>query len=263
MKKWMSLLLVALLCSVLSMGVAAEGTLPRVVDNGGLLSGTEETNLEESLESLRQAYQMDIVIVTEESIGDATPREYADDYFDFEGYGCGVGRDGALLLISMEERDWYISTSGYGIQVFTDAGIEYIGEQITPELADEDYYGAFSEFSVLCEKFIVQAKTGEPYDIQSLPKADFAVGKTLLIALTVGFVIALIVTLIWKGQLKSVRKQTGADVYTKQGSMQIRQATDLFLYRDLRRVKRETSSGGSGTHRSSSGRSHGGGGGKF
>ena len=220
------------------MGVAAEGTLPRMVDNGGLLSGTEETNLEESLESLRQAYQMDIVIVTEESIGDATPREYADDYFDFEGYG-------------------------YGIQVFTDAGIEYIGEQITPELADEDYYGAFSECSVLCEKFIVQAKTGEPYDIQSLPKADFAVGKTLLIALVVGFVIALIVTLIWKGQLKSVRKQTGADVYTKQGSMQIRQATDLFLYRDLRRVKRETSSGGSGTHRSSSGRSHGGGGGKF
>ncbi len=33
----------------------------------------------------------------------------------------------------------YISTCGYGITVFTDAGIQYIGEQIKEDLSDGDF----------------------------------------------------------------------------------------------------------------------------
>ena len=79
-------------------------------------------------------------------------------------------RDGALLLISMEDNDWYISTCGYGITVFTDAGIQYIGEQIKEDLSDGDFSEAFDKFVGLCDDFITQARSGDPYDSHNLPK---------------------------------------------------------------------------------------------
>jgi hypothetical protein len=50
-----------------------------------------------------------------------------------EGRGIDVGenRDGVLLLVSTGDRKWHISTCGYGITAFTDAGIQYLGEQMT------------------------------------------------------------------------------------------------------------------------------------
>jgi len=64
-----------------------------------------------------------------------------------------------------------------------------------------------------------------------------------------------------KGQLKSVRFKSAASDYTKAGSMNVTESRDLFLYRTVsRREKPRENSGGSSTHTSSSGRSHGGGG---
>ena len=72
---------------------------------------------------------------------------YADDFYDYNGYGYGDSRDGILLLISMEERDWRISTCGYGITVFTDAGQEYISDKFLPYLSDGDYSEAFTKYA--------------------------------------------------------------------------------------------------------------------
>ena len=77
------------------------------------------------------------------------------------------------------------------------------------------------------------------------------------------FIIALIITGIWKGQLKSVVSKTRADDYIRCGSLNITTSRELYLYRHIdRRAKpQNTSSGSSG--RSSSGRSYSGRGGKF
>ena len=67
----------------------------------------------------------------------------------------------------------------------------------------------------------------------------------------------LVVALILKGQLKSVRKQNQANVYVKPGSMQLTTSNDFFLYRTVDRTKKESSSS------SSSGSSRNVGGGSF
>ena len=85
----------------------------------------------------------------------------------------------------------------------------------------------------------------------------------LAICFVIGLVIAAIATAIMKGQLKSVRSQAGASSYVKSGSLNVTHRQDLFLYRDVKRTAKPKDSGGSSTHTSSSGRSHGGGGGKF
>ena len=166
----------------------------------------------------------------------------------------------------MEDRDWWISTSGYGIFAFTDAGIEYISEKFLSDLSNDDYSEAFTKYAKLCDEFITQAKTGEPYDTNNLPKESFDVFTSLLISLVVGILVSLIVTGKMKGKLKTVRMQPAAEEYVRNGSMLVTESSDLFLYSHVdRRVKSkdDDSGGGSSTHTSSSGSSHGGGGGKF
>ena len=84
----------------------------------------------------------------------------------------------------------------------------------------------------------------------------FPVLRNLLIALVVGLIIALIVTGVWKGQLKSVRRQNQANAYVKAGTMEITQSGDFFMYRNVTRTERpksNSSSGSSGSSRSTGG----------
>lgn len=260
----------ALLLSVISaFPVLAADDMPRLVDMADLLSDSEETDLLGKLNEISERQQVDIVVVTVDSLEGESPMVYADDFYDYYGYGYGDERDGILLLVSMEERDWYISTTGYGITAVTDAGREYMSEKILPDLSDGYYAAAFTTFAELCDDFITQAMTGEPYDVDHLPQEPFAPVITFVISFGIAFVIALIATGIMKGQLKTVRSQPRADSYVKDGSMQLTKKKDLFLYKHVDRREKpkeketETSPGGSKTHTSSSGTTHGGGGGKF
>ncbi len=261
MKKFLTLILALSLCLFFCCPVFAEEQMPRLVDDADLLTDSEEAALFEMLNEISERQGVDIVVLTIDSLNGKSPRAYADDFYDDNGYGY----DGVLLLLSMEYRDWYISTSGYGIHAITDAGIEHISDQFLPELSRGDYADAFTTYASLCDDFIDQARAGKPYDIGSLPKVPFAIGQKLLLSLIIGFVIAFIITSMMKSKLKSVKPQASANNYVKSGSLQITHSHDRFLYRHVDRRPRPQNNGGGGssTHRSSSGRSHGGGGGKF
>jgi len=260
MKKIISFLLV-LTFVLMGATVSYAENLPRLVDEAELLSSSEEAEIESRLDEISERQKMDIVIVAVDGLGGKSPRNFADDYFD-SGYGFGDNKDGILLLISMEERDWYISTRGFGITAFTDAGLDYISEKIVPYMREGDFYSGFEVFAELCDEFIGQARNGKPYDEGNMPKEPLGF-IWIVVAIGVGLVVALIVTASMKSQLKNVRAKTEASDYIRKGSLNITNSRDLFLYRNVSRVRIQTSSGGSSTHRSSSGVRHGGRGGKF
>lgn len=251
--------LTLILCLMTALVLPVYAAPDLLVDDADLLSGAEAAQVESELSRISGKYGMDIVIVTVESTGWQSPMAYADDYYDYNGYGP----DGILLLISMEEGDWWVSTTGYGITAVTDAGLQYMSDRFVPYLSDGEFAQAFLEFARLCDEFIAQAKTGDPYGSHNLPKEPFDLGKNLIIALVIGLVAALIVTGIMKGQLKSVRRQVRADAYITADSLQLTHSRDIFLYSHIRRRERPKQSSGSSTHTSSSGTRHGGGGGRF
>ena len=246
-------LVLVLLLSATLPALAEKQEIPQVYDAADLLSSAEEQALTDKLDAL----DIFVAVVTTDRLGGKSPMAYADDFYD-ENYGAP---DGILLLVSIEDNDWWISTCGYGIHAFTDAGIEYMGGQFVPYLSDGDYAQAFDVYADLCEDFLRQAETGDPYDSHNLPKAPFNVVFCVVIALIAGFVLALIVVSGMKQKLKT-HMQSHAASYVKRGSMQVTVHKDLYLYSTITRRRRENQ-GGSSTHRSSSGRSHGGGGGKF
>ena len=53
---------------------------------------------------------------------------------------------------------------------FTDAGQEYMTDNFGSYLSDGEYYDGFMKFADLCEEFIIQAQSGEPYDVENLPE---------------------------------------------------------------------------------------------
>ena len=250
--------LMLLLCMMTALVVHAAPAY--VVDEAGLLSNQEAASLEKDLAAISNRQGVDIVVVTTDSTGSKSPMEYADDFFDYGGYSA----DGILLLVSMEDSDWWVSTTGYGITAVTDAGLQYMSDRFVPYMSDGEFAEAFEEFATLCDEFITQAKTGAPYDSHNLPKEPFRLVRNLIIALALGLVAAWLATSTMKNKLKSVRQQAKADDYVEAGSLQLTQSRDLFLYTHMdRREKASSSSGGSSTHTSSSGTTHGGGGGKF
>lgn len=256
-RKILSLMMI--LCLLTAFILPAQAASAHMVDEAGLLTDAQASDLEEKLAEISNRHGVDLVIVTVDSTNGKSPMDFADDYFDYNSYR----EDGVLLLISMEDRDWWVSTSGYGITAITDAGLEYISDRFVPYLSDEEYDQAFREFAALCDEFIIQAKTGDPYDSHNLPKDPFAFVRNLIIALVIGLVVAWIITGNMKSKLKTVRQRARADDYVAAGSLHLSHSRDLLLYTHLDRREKPKSSSGSSTHTSSSGRSHGGGGGKF
>ena len=267
-KKMIALLFVLALCLCAAVpAFAADGFADeyyRVNDLADLLTDSEEAALLQKLDEISQRQKMDVIVVTVNNLdGYDSAAEYADVVYEYCKYGYGDQKDGLLLLISMEERDWAISTCGYGITAFTDSGIEYIIDQIKPDLSDGNYVAAFDTYANLCDEFITQARNGAPFDKSNLPREPLSI-IWVPISVVFGVVLALIIVGSMKGKLKSVHTQVAANSYLKKDSLTITESSDLFLYHTVTRSKKEKDNdSGSSTHTSSSGTTHGGGSGKF
>ena len=228
-----ALALVFALCLTLAIPAFAESCIPdtAVVDGAKLLSREEERELTEKLETISQAYGSRIVIVTIYTIGSVDMDVYTKNYYDGNDLGYGVTNDGILLLLVMDIQEFRILSNGAAAEALTPGRIDKITDEITPALSDGDYFAAFETFANKCEYYLEGQVNGFPFEA----------GKTLLIALAVGLVIGLIVAFCLKAQLKSVRMQTRAHDYVKPGSMGLTYRSDLYLYRTVRRTRRENS----------------------
>lgn len=245
MKRWISVILCFLLLFAFPFAASAAGAC--VVDEAGLITVEEASALEERCAQFSAVSNMELVILTVNSLEGKTAIAYADDYFD-----AHYGENDILLLISMSEREWHISTAGTAIEAFSDVDLMDMEDGIMKYLPEGAYFDAF-------EQFISDAE----YYWNNEEVSDFE--ASLVIGLPVGLIIALVVLLIMRSSMRTKKPQHGAASYEVDGSYNLRRHQDLFLYSKVTKQKKpqETSSSGSSTHRSSSGRSHGGRGGKF
>ncbi len=286
-KKLTCLMLTVLLSLALSVSVlgAYRGeSLPRVIDDADLLMGTEEMRLLAKFDEIADTAQFDVIVVTVNTLEGQTPQAYADDLYDYNDFGLGDKKDGILLLVSMEDRDVYISTTGSGIDIFGD-GVwdESILNRILPYLSDGRYFEAFELYASLCELHISpETSDGIPdgydydydynYDYNSNYRPERGPDlKWIPISIVIGMVISFVIMSVFRSQLKSVHRKPAARDYQIPGSMQVTEQSDMYLYSHVTRTPKQTQNNnnsrggfsGGGVHVGSSGRSHGGGGAKF
>ncbi|WP_305139974.1 TPM domain-containing protein [Thomasclavelia cocleata] len=266
-----------------------------IVDMANILNSEQTSQLEQKITQVINNCQMDVVILTTCLNNGKSMVDFADDYYDENDYGIDLRKSGLILVLSLQDNEWYISTSGAAIDTFSDWGIEYLGKVMEPSLVDRNFYQAFEDFVSYTEKFNVQAVTDKPYDRynqgdlpnldvdeevvfdnqdNSEPKTKMDSNKRILISLGAGLVIGFIISFIRMGKLNTKKSVKNANEYVKENSFKLTKSNDLYLYQTVTKRARpkyednnhSTSSyhkTTSSTHRSSSGRTHGGGGGKF
>lgn len=267
-KKLSAILIILALVLTFSITVFAEGKY--VVDDADLLTENQESYLSSKLENISVRQNVDVVAVTAADIGEYDTATYADLFAQSEEYGPDV----VLLLLDMQHRMIYISTKGSCISAFTDAGLEYIFDNITDYASAGDYASVIEKYADYTDEFIAQNNTGKPYDYDYLPGqeteeggalAGFDWGKAALIAIVAGVLIALLITLIMKGSHKSVSMKYEAADYIVPGSMNLTKSLDQFLYVHIDRTPIPKNNdngrprGGSSVHMTN-GVMHGGGG---
>ena len=276
------MLLLILILPILLPAYGAEEPLDYVVDDAGLLTSEEEEDVQRWAASYKEDLQLDIVIVTTYGSSGKGVQAYADDFYDQNGYGYGIHKTGILLLIDMESREWYMSTCGEAIYMFTDYGLERLGQEILPWLSDGEYYRAFLAWISALPPYAEAYRAGSPVDGYVSPdEYDAPSGEEIYyyedhagialrpfpIALLTGLIVASITILVMRGRMNTAKMQRDAANYLKNGSFRLRQRSDMFLYSRVSRKakpKNNTSGGGgSSVHRSSGGISHGGRGGRF
>ena len=257
-----------LFMSFTSLEAKAEKLL--VIDSAAIFSSPEKSDLENALTGLSNQYSMDIVLVTTNDADGKSSRDYADDYFDYNSYGIGADRDGILLLMDFDNREVYISTSGKGIRYLTDARIDSILDDIFDAgFADGRYFEGAEAFIASTSSFLAQGipegQYNEDEGTNSISLFDGLMGAAASGASGLGY---------FASTRKRYKGHPAPLVFNFRDSslVELGIASDNLIneYTTSRiiPVAPVRSSGGgtigrSTTHRSGSGRTHGGGGRKF
>ena len=228
--------------------VPTDRTLSLVEDYADVLTDTEEAELISKLEALGSANNIEIGIVTVDSNEGKTPKAFADDFYDYNGYGYGENDDGFIVVYNTGEgdgnRNLWISTHGKGIDLLTYMEIDVIIEMMIAPIKNGDFTGAFNTFVEESESAI-----DESIPLLAIP-----------LAIAIGFGLAFLIVKIQASKLKTVVQKADAADYV--GNIVITYQNDQFMFRNITsspKVKSDSSS----THTSSSGRTHGGGGRSF
>ena len=239
-KKLISVILALLLCASLAVSVSA-ATPKFIYDDADLLTSNQEAVLTAKLAQYSDAYKAQIVVKTAKTL-DRSIDEYLDYFYDSKGVGYGENHDGVLLLICMDVREYRILSNGYAGDVISESKIDEICDVIQPFLSSGHYAEAVDRFAYNCAGYL------DEY-------VNFNVGKYLGISLLIGIAVGIVVVLILRGQLKSVRQKSRADDYMKPGSLKLTSSNEIFLYRNVTRTARpkSSSSGGGGGSRSRGG----------
>ncbi len=253
MKKLVSLFLTIFCVSCFCVTANAD-EVPLLVDNygdDGYFTKEEFDEISEKLQEVSDKYDSDVIIRIESKVyGDV--EEYAfeviEEYLDETD-----GEDGVLLLIAVDSRDYWFITKGECEYAFDSFNFDLIEDKVVEKLKDDDFYGACITYAEYCDEIIPDAGSNR----------IFARVKMIGIFLIIGVVIALVVCLCLKSQLKSVKTERSANNYVKKGSFDLTTSNDLFLYKNVTKVKRQSSSSGGGGGRSGGGHSGGSRGGKF
>ena len=274
------LLVLAMIITMLPAIAFGEGPA-LVIDEADILTDAEEAEIESGLQRFREEADFDIVVLTVPNLGPYGVVEYADRFYDDNGYGGGDENDGALILVSTENRDWTMITSGYGITAITDYGLDQMEAEILPKLSGGDYAGAFKTFGDSCAYYVREARNGniideyvDDYGPADTPSGEGAGGKeSYPLATNAGIAGFIGILSSWlmngrkKAELKSVRSRNQAREYMRLGSLTLTENRDRFLYKTVSRapipkIEKPHSSGhfgGSTIHMSPGGKIHGGG----
>jgi len=236
--------------------VAYNGTY--VTDAYGLFSDDERMQLEAAATTLAEQYNMGVYLLIVDYMQDSSGNDlanptssqrtnFATSFYRANNLGLGSGKDGIMLALAVDSRDYVTIGYGQGSYVFSNEGIKYMEDSVIEYLGDNDWYGGcdayYTEIGRQLEYYSVKGDTWTEPDLLSLL-------LKILAALGIPAGVAASTISREKAAMKTAREQTEAQNYLVRDSFELKHSSDTFINTTLSVVpipKHEDSdSGGSG-----------------
>lgn len=254
--------LLALLVTVLVLPAQAAPQLSQVTDAAELLSYDEWEVLEVRCARLTQQYGCGVYIITVddfENYGDGDVFETTYGLYHQYELGAGDARDGLVLLLSMNTREFALFVYGDRAEYAFDAyGQMALEQEFLPFFGEDDWYGGFSAYATACESYLEQAAAGTP--VREPVRASFGEegwkfpGFGVFLAVLISFFVSFIVCSILNRGMKNVFVKGEAGAYVS-GDLDLTAQYDQITHTTVSRTKVESSSSSSRSGGGGSGRS--------
>ena len=146
-----------------------------------------------------------------------------------------------MLLLSMYDRsyDLFVRDGGTAQYAVSDYGRNQMKEVFLDNFADDDWRGGFEDYLNACGEYLDLAEQGQP--------VQKSFGKVILPALAVGCGVALMICLMLKIKMKSVRKGAEADAYVTAEGLNLTERYDRYTHttETRRKISNDSDSGSS------------------
>ena len=229
--------LLALLLTLLVLPAQAEEGLYYVTDEADILTDEEDLELEALLQGISEEHNIGVYLIAVDDYTDyGEGSVYEVTYGLYHEYTMGKGeeRNGVMLLLSMEQRDFATFVYGADAQyAFSDYALQQLEEEFLPHFGENDWYAGFKTYAETCGEYLAKAAAGEP--------VEEGKGMTYLIVIGVSFLISLIVATILKAGMKSVEANREADAYIAR-ELNLTMNSDQFTHTTKTRTKIESDS---------------------
>lgn len=192
---------------------------PAVFDQAEILSPEEANALDQWAGEIAEEFDFGIYIVTVPEMDGWDAYDYAESLYLENGFGRGSGKNGILLLLSMEYRDYALITHGSrGQEAFTTYGQDRMCENFLAEFRDDRWRSGFERFLEDCEDYLEAARSGAPVDAGTDPAAKWErLAIRMMVILVVSVLAAGITCGVFWSRMRSARRQTTADAYQSGG----------------------------------------------
>ncbi|WP_249029544.1 TPM domain-containing protein [Tannockella kyphosi] len=230
-----------------------------IYDESNLISSECETAMQEIIDEVRETYDFDICVVTVDDYGsEVTMRSYTDDLYT-QLYNDS---DGVILVLSLDTRDWYISTEGYGDFAINDYCLDQMEEKVISDFSSGDYDEGFYDFVYYSSLFVKEAKTDTPYTYSHEYKEFTDIFEYLIYIVVGSVVVSILYVVSLSKQMNTIRANDSAGNYLSRETFNLTDSNDRFLYSHVSKTVKPKNNGGGGG-RGGGGGSSGGRGGKF
>lgn len=241
-KKLVCVMAALVVAAGLSLCAGAQAAV-KIVDNGELLTPSEEKTLTEQIEKLVLDCGVDAVIYTTATLDGNKAADYEQRVYDETNCGIGADRDGILLLVAVDHttnrREYYFGAHGWANgSGITEYGAKRIGKLISPELNKDEYAAACEEWLTLSSKFLKAAKKGNPYTEEHIYRTGLEVAMIFVIWAAIGLAAAVAVCFFAKRSMRSVGGKRAPIVYIKSDSFIMTNQRDVLLFSNTQKEKR-------------------------
>ena len=207
---------------------------PYVYDIPELLSFEEWEELETKAEMISLSHDCNVYLL------------FLDDYYEYSDYtdvydaaadiyhsmnfGAGENRDGIMVLLSMDERDYAMFVYGKNAKrAFNKYGQEQLESEFLGYFTENDWYNGAVRYLDVCDEYLTLAEEGHP--VRRNMVGIYAIVAAASCVLSLG------ICVILKMSMKTVYKKAEANEYVAANGLHLTQEYDRYTHTTETRTK--------------------------